>query len=511
MPNEIGPLDYASGATLWAVLTDGAGLYALGPLLEPFDPAHWAAYGIPLPELTGSNGQYLGDMPALPPGLYTVRAYRQAGAVFTLDDLPEIAVGTIRWGGTAELTPTDGRYLQIRAENRLERHVTEARTYPVEARTYGVGGVAVNADITPTLEARGTLSGDLSGYLGTVTNPAPGIYRWTYTVASGAVLETVRFDLAAILRGTTFTLEAFVRVVDTVVEPLVPAVPGLCQPCPSQCPVVFDRVHVSYLIRGMTRVLWDLLPTFGDPLPLEFQLQAGQSANPDADDWADVGLPVVNVYYAIDPDQHVFGKNNFTHYRVKLTTSLGTYYSAPEAKRGVLGQRDWLNARERVRIKRVVFRYGPSGQMGYLLKRRVTGYVCPVCTDFMTSEVRDPDCPQCYGSGFQCGYFFPMSCVWASLSPVIRRTHLDAGQARGTIDDITVKAEMLQTELLGEADVWVAAKTDERWYVHTVANTAEIRGVPIVADVELRLIPFSSSIYTIPIPDQLVALDTEPF
>ena len=276
--------------------------------------------------------------------------------------------------------------------------------------------------------------------------------------------------------------------------------------CRPACPSVFDRVVSRHYTTGGTRVMWELLPTFTDPNPLIFQLQVGSSANPDADDWEDVGLAVENVYSATDPDQRVWGKTDYTHYRVKLTSPISTYYSDPVGGLGVLDRRDWLLAREKVRAGLQYFRKGRSGQRGYLLKRRWSGQRCPVCIDLQTNESRNPDCPTCYGTGFQCGYFYPMSCVWASLSPRTSRVERDAGQGRGTINDIVVSADMLMTDLLSEDDVWVADRTDDRYYVHKVTNTSEIRGVPITAQVELRPIAFSSSIYTIPIPQILQEL-----
>ncbi len=59
--------------------------------------------------------------------------------------------------------------------------------------------------------------------------------------------------------------------------------------CPPDCENVFDMVHVSYLIRGGTRVMWELLPTFTDPQPWSFQLQVGETGVEAADDWEDVG------------------------------------------------------------------------------------------------------------------------------------------------------------------------------------------------------------------------------
>lgn len=279
--------------------------------------------------------------------------------------------------------------------------------------------------------------------------------------------------------------------------------------CPPECQSVFDRVVVSHIIRGPTRVMWELLDTFTDPQPLSFQLQVGMTANPLADDWEDVGLPVENQYFAYDAEQRVWGKTNWTHYRVQVTTPRGVYYSLPTAGMGTLDRRSWRLAREIVRQRIVAYRFGPGGQQGYLLKRRWTGKPCTVCLDYQTKEVRNPNCPSCFGTGFECGYFFPMACVWAEMSPRARRTELDGGQSRGTIDDIVVKSEMVMTELMSEDDIWVNARTDDRWYIHKVTHTAEIRGVPLVADVEMRVVPFSSIVYSIEIPQQLSGVGLE--
>lgn len=266
----------------------------------------------------------------------------------------------------------------------------------------------------------------------------------------------------------------------------------------------FDRVVVSYLTRGFTSVSFQLLPTFLDPRPLTAQLQVGRTANPNADDWLDVGLPVVDQVTLYDPDQRAFGKTNFTHYRIKLTTPLSAYYSLPVGAQGILDRRAWRLAREIVRQRLVAYRYGPGAQRGYLLKRRRTGEPCHVCLDHQTREVRNPDCPSCYGTGFECGYYFPLSCTWAEMTPTGHHTHLDP--TRGTVDDVVVQAEMLMTELLSEEDIFVSAKTDVRYYVHDVKPTAEMRGVPLIADVVLKPVAFSSIVYAITIPDQLQQL-----
>lgn len=282
--------------------------------------------------------------------------------------------------------------------------------------------------------------------------------------------------------------------------------PDTCQPCAATCESVFDRVVVSHVIAGYSRIMWTLLDTFTDPAPLRFQLQAGTTSSPDADDWEDVGLEVVDQYVAYDAEQRVWGKTNWTHYRVRLTTDKGVYYSLPVGGLGVLDRRSWRLAREIVRQRIVAFRHGPGGQEGYLLKRRWTGEPCDVCTDPATRESRNPDCPTCYGTGFRCGYYYPAGCVWAELDPRAYHQKLD-GQQRGLTKDVVVKALMVMTDLISEEDVWVAKKTDDRYYVHAVQHTSEMRGIPLLANVELRPVQYSSPIYAIRIPDQLAALE----
>lgn len=269
----------------------------------------------------------------------------------------------------------------------------------------------------------------------------------------------------------------------------------------SSCPFVFDRVHVSYLIAGGTRVLWDVVPEFSDPLPWSFQLQVGSTGNPDADDWQDVGLPVENSFYAIDGEQRAWGKQSPTYYRVELTTPQGIYVSDPTNGLGVLDARDWRIAREIVRKERLQSRR--ADQDGYLLKRRTGGLKCPACLDLQTDESLRPSCPVCYGTGFQCGYYYPMAGVWAKVDPKVY--HKRSGP-RGPVADIVVKTRMLMLPLLNELDVWVAGKTDERYFIHTIQHVAEMRGVPLIASVELRPAPYSDIIYTLEIPQQIEQL-----
>lgn len=263
---------------------------------------------------------------------------------------------------------------------------------------------------------------------------------------------------------------------------------------------VFSRVYIRPLIAGGTRVEWELHPEFADATPYTYQLQVGYTGLTTSDDWADVGLPAVDAYFLVDDSQFVYGKSQRTHYRIKLTTSVDTYYSAPANCLGDLSFRDWRLCRSIMRAERVRFRE-LAGQQGYLLKRRIDGTKCTACRDYQTDEVVNAQCESCYGTGWVSGYFDPQECIWAAVDSKTR--HEELKEDRATVNDIIVGARMLAEPQLDEEDVWVARDTDMRWFVHTIKHIAEIRGYPLVYQVELRLAEFSNGVYQIEIPDQV--------
>ena len=276
-----------------------------------------------------------------------------------------------------------------------------------------------------------------------------------------------------------------------------------CEPpgCQPTCESVFSRVHVSYLIRGGTQVFWTVMRTFADPQPWTFQLEVGRTGSHASDDWVTVGDPVVNVCHAVDPDRRSYSVGlQDTHYRVKLTTANGEYYSLPTAKEGVLNARDWRLAGDMLRRERVRSRYTASD--GFLLKRRITGQNCPRCLDPQTLEVMDTYCPICRGTGKVCGYYSPISCVWADIEPMQQQRQSDDELASGVERISITRARMLMVPIVEEQDVWVDRRTDDRYYITALAIGASLRSVPLVANVMLRLAPFTDPVYDIVIPDQ---------
>jgi len=275
--------------------------------------------------------------------------------------------------------------------------------------------------------------------------------------------------------------------------------------CPADCAWIFDRVRVTPTIKHGARIEWALHPQFADALPHTFQLQVGTTGLAEADDWANVGLPATNTFFLLDDTPRIFGKTQWIHYRIAMTTAEdGPYYSAPQHAWGDLSFTYWRKLRNVMRLWEVKFKKTHAGQLGYLLKRRVAG---PQPTpgegiiDYLTGEVVNPQSATTVGTEYIDGYYDPVECIYAQLDRVIRREHLKPDE--GMENKIQVGAKMLAVPQLDSYDVWVDKDTDFRWAIHTIQHLVEVQGVPAVLQVELRLLPFTDPIYQLEIADQL--------
>jgi hypothetical protein len=276
-----------------------------------------------------------------------------------------------------------------------------------------------------------------------------------------------------------------------------------CTPrCTTDCPSAFDRVTIwPQISAGDTRIEWTMLGNFTDPGERVFQVQVGRTGNPDATDWTNVGGTVTDQYYALDSTKRAYGKFQWTHYRIVMTTSTGTYYSNPTPALGNLSVTDWNRAREILRMERLRL-VQEAGQEGYLLKRRIYGTAC-TCIDPMTKDCLNPQHADCYGTGIVDGYWAEYGCFYVEQSTRSHRNHIDMS-ARGTVDDLpVVSGRMISMPQVFSRDVWVDRDTDMRWMIHRIDNAVEIKGVPLVVKAEMRLLPFTHPVYNFVITDQV--------
>lgn len=259
----------------------------------------------------------------------------------------------------------------------------------------------------------------------------------------------------------------------------------------------FRRVSVDYMVRGTSRIWWQLDPSFKDPGPYIFQVQVGSTAIPEADDWQNVGAPVIGGFYTTDDSPHSSGTVLITHYRVTLTTPVGKYVSAPSPVSGELTEADWLISREILRKERL--RFNKVAINGYLLKAFRYGAPCPRCRDKLTQEASDTDCPVCYGTGFEGGYHpaLPLQC-W-DLTPQIIQEDIDTNLKGSARENAYATARVIGFPALNYLDIWVNGTSDERWSVLDIQIAAASRGVPLVYQVKLGLLPLTNTAYHLPL------------
>jgi len=243
-----------------------------------------------------------------------------------------------------------------------------------------------------------------------------------------------------------------------------------------------------------------LHPQFSDPGPYTYQLQVGHTGTNLADDWTNVGLPVTgDINHLVDGLKRIYGKTQWTHYRIRLSTPEATYYSDPAHCWGDLPFRFWRLVANRERMYLKQFTTTVRGQEGYLLKRRLVGETPEAgqgVIDYLTGEVVNPQSEETVGTEFVGGYYLPIPCVYVDLGNADRREHLDEGKARGTINDgLKVAGVALARPAWDSYDVWVSKQNDFRWQIHTISHLEEIEGVPIVVKLEMRLLPFTHPVY----------------
>lgn len=259
----------------------------------------------------------------------------------------------------------------------------------------------------------------------------------------------------------------------------------------------FRRVSVDHMVRGTTRVWWQLDRTFNQPGPYVFQLQLGKTGLRDAADWVNIGPPVVNGYAAYDPAWREAGYDLLDHYRVVLTTPTDVYVSQAANCYGDLPERDWVLAREIIRKEQLRFKY--VAVPGYLLKPFRFGKPCRRCRDELTQEVLDSDCPVCNGTGFEVGYHPPLALQCWDLSPQSIQENVDAQVKGATRENPYVTARVIGFPAINKGDIWVNGSSDERWLVETIQVAAAMRNVPIVYQIKMGLIPLSNTAYAIEI------------
>ncbi len=257
----------------------------------------------------------------------------------------------------------------------------------------------------------------------------------------------------------------------------------------------FKRVEVYVTPANEKIIQWWMDKCFpvGNPLPVFF-VEVARAAgewerlNPDN--------PIDHCVYA-DQGKYRCSKSSDIFYRVVAFDGTNEYTSAPEATLGVWNEHDYLIARDVVRKEYLLLkRY--NGVLGYLLKRRTSGVPCqnPTCLDNDLLIPTTTACPNCFGTGFQNGYYdaIPYYIDLSSFS-----SGKDTADPIGTIDPRTRLGRCVAYPRVDEYDIWVDGDKNKRYVIRQVERLVEIRGKPLVYKLKLNELSASSNEYNIPL------------
>jgi hypothetical protein len=284
----------------------------------------------------------------------------------------------------------------------------------------------------------------------------------------------------------------------------LPAIYDPTDPTKLNC-AVFERVQVVTNPLGGTMIGWGLKDGFAAKGPLHFFVDFGRSGTHN--EWQPLNLaPIIDSCVTFDLIQRHWDQLVDFYYRVRLVTpedldasgQCKRYVSQPQQANGLWVKRDWLLAREIIRKEYLMQRKRTNvTQVGWLLKRRRFGQKCTKCKEYITEDVQFSQCPECFGTGFTGGYFKAIDYRITLDAPWSRKFERDG--TVGMRNDIVRQGRAVAYPYLDTRDIYVRRDSGERFLVMAIAQAAEVGGIPIVVQAELRLAPTTDIIYTVPL------------
>ena len=177
-----------------------------------------------------------------------------------------------------------------------------------------------------------------------------------------------------------------------------------------------------------------------------------------------------------------------------MVTKVRTYYSSPREPYMDLGRREFLIARDIMR-REVLHAKTLAGGLAKVWIRSTFGPRCTVCRDPVTDDVLNSACPVCYGTGRNPGFYGPFD-LWFVPTPTQRDTVM-APDGTGTREPVSNVLKTIGFPHMKDGDIIVDTSSGKRYYSDSVVQAVELRGYPLVQQIEGREIPTSDPVYNL--------------
>jgi len=224
------------------------------------------------------------------------------------------------------------------------------------------------------------------------------------------------------------------------------------------------------------------------------------------------GTPIIDQCVFVDSDKRRYNMVSDIWYRVRalLIDPNGIepnieIESQPCQVQGALSDKTYIIGKAILKGLYKKLKKG-GGQQGFLLKRRIWGERCANCTDFDVETVINAHCPICYGTGIVGGYHEGIE-FW--VMPSLVRNRQRRPTELGTMDDYSINAECAAYPWIDAYDVWVDAKTNERFLIKAVSSVIELERKPIVLNLSMVKIANTDASMDIPIASPTETFENE--
>jgi hypothetical protein len=180
------------------------------------------------------------------------------------------------------------------------------------------------------------------------------------------------------------------------------------------------------------------------------------------------------------------------YYRITVTDSAGVSSAGIRSLGAGLPRRQMLLKRKILRDERIGFKF--NGTQFAVLKRRHWGTRCKVCFDLLTKRVTRSKCNECYGTGFEGGYWAPVR-ITARQGVTNVQTQI---APQGNVDINKKRLVLLDYPAVEPFDVLVDIAQNARFIVDTATRT-ELRSVVVHQELTISEIARDSIEYRIPV------------
>lgn len=234
---------------------------------------------------------------------------------------------------------------------------------------------------------------------------------------------------------------------------------------------------------------WELAN--GYPVTQDMQFQIRVAGTVFGDDAQDLGDPLDYTHRTFAEEcRRIVGKGLGPYFQVRIVgTEQQTNWILPTQQ---LSRREFLILREMMRTEYVQLRHS-SGSKVLVYEKAKWGSKCQTCLDPITGEVRNGDCPDCLGTGYDPPYYAPVE-TWAKFTRVQRQPGLKQ-EDRSVDDQQRFQGRLLPHPRLDKDDIVFDLGSGKGYFVNSTEHVAELRRFPVVMLAELREIPTNRAVY----------------